>query len=87
MTRFSRRRRGEEKGVPVSEPKGNIELLLADEVAAMLRVPARWVYDAARAGRIPCRKVGRKVRFVREEVERWIELASRSTPTQGSPSN
>ncbi len=71
----------------MNESNGNANLLLPDEVAAMLRVPARWVYDAARAGRIPCRKVGRKVRFVREEIEQWMELPPRLTHTQGRPSN
>jgi len=48
-------------------------LLDADEVAAMLHVPLRWVRDASRAGKLPCIRLGRYVRFDRDDVLTWID--------------
>jgi len=47
-------------------------LLNAQEVAAMLGVPASWVYSQTRAGRIPTVKLGRYYRYRREAIEAWI---------------
>jgi excisionase family DNA binding protein len=30
------------------------------------------VYEAVRTGRLPCIKVGRHLRFVRSDLERWV---------------
>lgn len=49
------------------------ELMTAEEVADMLRVRAKWVYEAVRRGEIPCVKVGRRyVRFQRAAIQEWI---------------
>ena len=47
-------------------------LLTADEVSRRLRVPASWVYRAARAGDLPSVQCGRYRRFDEGDVERWI---------------
>lgn len=47
-------------------------LLTVHEVARLLRVRERWLYDATRRGDFPCVRVGRYLRFRRDEVERWI---------------
>ena len=46
-------------------PMGNqpIALLDAKQMAARLDVAESWLRDAARAGRIPCVRVGRYMRF------------------------
>ncbi len=44
-------------------------LLDADDVAALLGIPVKTVRQFAREGRLPCRRIGRHVRFVRAEVE------------------
>lgn len=48
-------------------------LLTADEVAAMLGVPASWVYEQSRAGRIPTVTLGRYRRYRRQAIEAWLE--------------
>ncbi len=53
-------------------PKLNEPLLTPNEAAALLAVRVSWIYDAVRAGRLPCVRVGRHVRFLRTDLERWI---------------
>jgi excisionase family DNA binding protein len=52
-------------------------LLTAAEVASMLGVPRTWVYDHARAGRIPTVPLGRYRRFRVEAIEAWVEELER----------
>lgn len=46
-------------------------LLNAEQAAALLNVRPSWVRDATRAGRLPCIRVGRHLRFTRPMLERW----------------
>ncbi len=39
------------------------------EVAALLGLPKSTVYDLARRGELPCARLGRTLRFVRDDVE------------------
>jgi excisionase family DNA binding protein len=48
------------------------EFLTTREVAALLRVKQRKVYDLASAGAIPCRRVTGKLLFPKAEIERWL---------------
>jgi excisionase family DNA binding protein len=48
------------------------DFLTTREVAALLRVRERKVYDLAAAGQIPCRRITGKLLFPRAEVEAWI---------------
>ncbi len=48
------------------------EFLTSSEVAALLRVKQRKVYDLAAAGEIPCRRVTGKLLFPRAEIEAWL---------------
>jgi excisionase family DNA binding protein len=52
----------------LSEP-----LLDADDVAAVLKIPAKTIRQYAREGRLPARYLGKHVRFVRAEVAVAIE--------------
>jgi len=52
----------------LSEP-----LMDAYDVARLLKIPAKTVQQYAREGRLPCRPLGRHVRFVRAEVACAIE--------------
>jgi excisionase family DNA binding protein len=59
------------------------ELLVASEVAALLRVTTAWVYAETRANRLPHVRLGRYVRYRAAAIERWIaeeerRMASRS---------
>jgi excisionase family DNA binding protein len=48
------------------------EFLTTREVAALLRVKERKVYDLAAAGEIPCRRVTGKLLFPKAEIEEWL---------------
>jgi excisionase family DNA binding protein len=47
-------------------------LLTAEQVAELRHVPESWVYEAARERRIPHLRLGRYVRFERNEVDDWL---------------
>jgi len=47
-------------------------LLTPPQAAALLAVRTSWIYEAARAGRIPCLHVGRHLRFTRAALETWV---------------
>ncbi len=51
----------------LSEP-----LLTAAAAAALLAVRTSWVYDAARSGELPCVRLGKHLRFLRSDLERWV---------------
>jgi len=57
-----------------SPPRPNLNepLLTPQEAAALLAVRVSWIYDAVRGDRLPCVRVGRHVRFLRSDLERWI---------------
>lgn len=47
-------------------------LLTAKEVGELLGVPASWVYEQSRLGRIPTVTLGRYKRYRREAIETWL---------------
>jgi excisionase family DNA binding protein len=47
-------------------------LLSVQEVAELYGVPRSWVYTQAEAGRLPHFKIGRYVRFKREDIADWL---------------
>ena len=52
---------------PLSEP-----LLDVADAAALLSVRRSWIYEAVRDGRLPHLKIGRHLRFLRADLERWV---------------
>lgn len=60
------------------------EFLTTREVAALLRVKERKVYDLAAAGDIPCRRVTGKLLFPKAEIEDWLSGA-RPAPAPRPP--
>jgi excisionase family DNA binding protein len=55
-----------------------IDLLKPAEVATRLRVSRTWLYDAAKAGRIPSIRIGGEegpLRFHPDDIERWVNDA------------
>jgi excisionase family DNA binding protein len=48
-------------------------LLDAREVAEWLGVPVSWVRESTRSGAMPCVELGRYRRYVRDDVEAWLE--------------
>ena len=45
------------------------DVMTAAEVAALLALPKSTVYELARRGELPCARLGRTVRFIRDDVE------------------
>jgi len=56
------------------------EFLTTREVAALLRVKDRRVYDLAAAGEIPCRRATGKLLFPRAEIESWLAGRGAAAP-------
>lgn len=46
-----------------------LHLITAAEVAVVLALPKSTVYELARRGELPCARLGRTVRFLRDDVE------------------
>lgn len=59
---------------PRQEQASN-RLLTAQEAAAMLNVPVRWVHRHTK--RLPHRRLGRYVRFPEKTLREWIETRAR----------
>jgi len=49
--------------------------MTASEVAAMLALPRSTVYELARRGELPCARLGRTIRFLRDEIEARLRAA------------
>jgi excisionase family DNA binding protein len=47
-------------------------LLTPADAATLLSVRTSWVYEAVRARRLPCVRVGKHVRFLRSDLEGWV---------------
>ncbi|MFA6321000.1 MAG: helix-turn-helix domain-containing protein [Candidatus Omnitrophota bacterium] len=47
-------------------------LFTVQEVAAYLRMQPVTIYKHAKAGKLPCFKVGAKWRFKKSTIDRWI---------------
>ena len=50
----------------------SVPLLRPAEAAELLSVRPSWIYEAVRANRLPCLRVGRHIRFTREMLEEWL---------------
>ena len=55
-------------------------LLTAGQLGQRLNVPESWVRTEQRAGRIPCTRLGKYVRFRLSEVERTLAQNERRGP-------
>ena len=63
-------------------------LLDVREVAELLGVRQRWVYERAQAGDLPSFSVGRYRRFRASEIEAWLlkhRNGGTDKPTYGNP--
>ena len=52
-------------------------LLTAEEVAELLRLPVSTIYDLARTGRLPHLRIGRALRFSRNDLEAHLAESCR----------
>jgi excisionase family DNA binding protein len=58
---------------PVGTRRLDGPLLRPDQVASLLAVKTSWVYEAVRAGNLPCIRVGRHIRFTHAMLEEWLQ--------------
>jgi excisionase family DNA binding protein len=56
-------------GEPPAVVRLDSRLLTAVDVSELLCVPVSTVYELARTGRLPCLRIGRAVRFSRDDLE------------------
>lgn len=58
----------------ISRPSVSLHepLLTAAMAAELLSVRTSWIYEAVRQGRLPCVRIGKHVRFLRSDLERWV---------------
>ena len=62
------------------------EFLTTSELAELLRIKERKVYDLASSGKIPCSRATGKLLFPRREIDRWIaQNVSGETQTTLAP--
>lgn len=67
------------------EAKVPPRVMRAAEVAAMLALPKRTVYDLAKAGRMPSYGVAGRVMFIESEVWAWFLAQRRGERKGGRP--
>jgi excisionase family DNA binding protein len=61
-------------------------ILIADEVAEMLRIDRQRVYELARKNAIPVIRLGeRQYRFDAEAIRQWIERGGSLTESEARP--
>lgn len=53
------------------------DVMTAAEVAIVLALPKSTVYELARRGELPCARLGRTVRFLRDDIEARLRGARR----------
>jgi hypothetical protein len=61
------------------------QLLRLSQLAHRLHLPRPWLRDEARAGRIPCLRIGRKLLFSLPAVERVLANRAAAVERQGVP--
>ena len=59
------------------------DIMTADEVAELLRLDRKTVYDYAGRGEIPCQRLGKRILFSREALALWLRSCSKGS-SEGS---
>ena len=49
-----------------------IEILTIDELSERLKIPKKTIYKWTREKKIPCRKLGKHLRFIESEIDQWL---------------
>ena len=57
------------------------EVMTVEDLAAYLQVSKRAVYNMAVAGELPAAKVASQWRFMKIEIDRWLQVLSRQNYT------
>jgi excisionase family DNA binding protein len=73
-------------GSPAPRPRRRLtraDVMTAREVAELLDLPVSTVYEFARRGILPCSRLGRAVRFVRDEIEHTLQAGGGTGQERG----
>ena len=49
------------------------DVMTIEEASEYLQIPVSTLYKEAQKGQIPCQKIGKRWRFNRKALERWME--------------
>ncbi len=60
-------------------------LLRPEQAAWYLNVKTSWVYEAVRAGRLPCHRVSRHIRFTCPMLDNWLAEQPRQLGSWAAP--
>ena len=55
-----------------TSPGSPVRLFTIQEAADVLRIPISWLYERTRRNAIPCRRLGKYVRFTEEDLAKII---------------
>ena len=55
-----------------TSPECPMRLFTITEAAEVLRIPISWLYERTRRNAIPCRKIGKYVRFTEGDLQEII---------------
>lgn len=55
------------------------------EAAERLGVGHRWLANQARAGHVPCRRLGRRLRFTEADLDAILTASAHGAPVQANP--
>jgi excisionase family DNA binding protein len=58
--------------------------LTVQEAAALLRVPVSWLYERTRTNSVPHVKLGKYLRFDRDELTAWVDELKRDGRGSGA---
>lgn len=61
------------------------EYLTPHELGALMKKSVSWVQKKAAAGQIPCRRIGRDLRFPRTEIDKWLAAQPKARPRHRRP--
>jgi len=70
------RRRGQPTLPPAND---GTDVMTADEVATLLRLDRKTVYDYAGRGEIPCQRLGKRILFSRAALVSWLSACKGSS--------
>lgn len=56
-----------------TSPDSPTRLFTIQEAAEALRIPISWLYERTRRNAIPCRRIGKYVRFSQRDLNEIIE--------------
>jgi excisionase family DNA binding protein len=48
-------------------------LLTPDQLCELLQLKKSWLYDQVESGRLPCVRLGKQLRFRREDIHRHLD--------------